>query len=255
MPVTGVLVAGYADSGRAATPMKRAIKHLLNKFGYEVHNLSWFPTARRGKMMERLGINLVLDVGANNGGYASELRRNGYRGRIWSYEPLSEAFADLSKSAARDDLWKTVNCACGAKAGSAEINVAKNSWSSSLLPMLDAHSASAPDSTYVSGETISVCTLDESVIASLSPEDRVWLKIDTQGYEAEVLKGALGLMPRVSGLECELSLVPLYEGQPLVDQMISMIYQLGFRMVGVAPAFFQPDTGDTLQIDGTFLRN
>ena len=116
--------------------MKRAIRFVLNTFGYEARKLSWFPTARRRKLMERLGINLVLDVGANNGGYASELRRSGYRGRIWSYEPLSEAFAELSKSAARDDLWKTVNCACGAKAGSARINVAKNSVSSSLLPML-----------------------------------------------------------------------------------------------------------------------
>jgi FkbM family methyltransferase len=234
--------------------MKRAIKSLLNAFGYEAHKLSWFPTARRRKMMERLGINLVLDVGANNGGYASELRKSGYRGRIWSYEPLSAAFADLSKSAARDDLWKTVNCACGAKAGSAKINVAKNSCSSSLLPMLEAHSASAPESTYISGETISVCTLDDSVMASLSPEDRVWLKIDTQGYEAEVLKGASRLMPRVRALECELSLVPLYDGQPLIDEMITMIYQMGFRMVGVAPVFFQPETGDTLQVDGMFLR-
>jgi hypothetical protein len=91
-------------------------------------------------------------------------------------------------------------------------------------------------------------------MASLSPEDRVWLKIDTQGYEAEVLKGASRLMPRVRALECELSLVPLYDGQPLIDEMITMIYQMGFRMVGVAPVFFQPETGDTLQVDGMFLR-
>jgi FkbM family methyltransferase len=234
--------------------MKRAIRYLLNAFGYEARKLSWFPATRRSKLMERLGINLVLDVGANDGGYASELRGSGYRGRIWSYEPLSKAFADLSKSAARDDLWKTVNCACGAKAGSATINVAKNSASSSLLPMLETHSASAPDSEYVSGETISICTLDDSVMASLRPEDRVWLKIDTQGYEAEVLKGASRLMPRVRALECELSLVPLYDGQPLIDEMIATIYRMGFRMVGVAPAFFQAETGDTLQVDGTFLR-
>ena len=121
--------------------------------------------------------------------------------------------------------------------------------------MLEAHSASAPDSAYISGETISVCTLDDCVTASLIPQDSVWLKIDTQGYEAEVLKGASRLMPRVRGLECELSFVPLYDGQPLIDEMIAMIYQLGFRMVGVAPAFFQPETGDTLQVDGTFLKH
>ncbi len=234
--------------------MKRAIRSLVNTFGYEVHKSSWFLSAHRPRVMQRLGINLVLDIGANTGAYAFELRRTGYRGRIWSYEPLSEAFADLAKSAAGDDLWKTVNCACGAKPGRSMINVAKNSWSSSLLPMLEKHSASAPDSVYISGEEISVCTLDDCVMTSLSPDDHVWLKIDTQGYEAEVLEGASRLMPRVQGLECELSLVPLYEGQPLIDEMITMIYRMGFRMVGMAPAFFQPETGDPLQVDGVFLR-
>jgi FkbM family methyltransferase len=205
-------------------------------------------------LLQRLGINLVLDVGANEGGYGLELRRGGYRGRIWSYEPLSKAFADLSRCADGDDQWKTVNCACGAKAGSAKINVARNSWSSSLLPMLETHSASDPDSAYISDETISLCTLDDIVVASLGLQDRVWLKIDTQGFEAEVLKGASRLMPRVCALECELSLVPLYDGQALIDEMVAMIYQMGFRMVGMAPAFFQAKTEDTLQVDGIFLR-
>jgi FkbM family methyltransferase len=205
-------------------------------------------------MMQQLGINLVLDVGANDGAYALELRRGGYRGRIWSYEPLHEAFADLERAAADDDLWKTVNCACGAKAGSAKINVAKNSYSSSLLPMLQTCSANAPDAEYTSEEIISVCSLDDGVMPSLSLKDKVWLKIDTQGYEAEVLRGATRLMPHIQALECELSLVPLYDGQMLIDEMISMVYRLGFRMVGVAPVFSEAETGYTLQIDGTFLR-
>jgi FkbM family methyltransferase len=204
--------------------------------------------------MERMGINLVLDVGANDGGYALDLRKSGYRGRIWSYEPLHEAFSDLASSAAGDELWKTVNCACGAESGSAKINVSKNSYSSSLFPIVETCVQNAPDAVYESQETISVCTLDESAMPSLNTEDNVWLKIDTQGYEAEVLKGATRLMPHVKALECELSLVALYEGQPLIDEMIAMIYRMGFRMVGVAPVFFESETGYPLQIDGTFLR-
>jgi hypothetical protein len=129
--------------------MKRVIHSLLNTLGYDAHRLSWFAPARRLKMMQEFGINLVLDVGANDGGYALELRHGGYRGRIWSYEPLHEAFADLDRAAAGDHLWKTANCACGAKAGSAKINVAKNSASSSLLPMLQTCSANAPDAAYI----------------------------------------------------------------------------------------------------------
>jgi FkbM family methyltransferase len=205
-------------------------------------------------MMSRLGINFVLDVGANAGGWAAELRDGGYQGAIWSYEPLLDAFAELKKASASDELWKVINCACGAEAGEAEINVAKNGCSSSLLPMLEAHSVNAPYADYVSHERISVCTLDDSVMPSLKSSDNLWLKIDTQGFEAEVLRGATRLMPHVSALECELSLVPLYEGQALLDELLTSIYRMGFRMVGIAPVFFAKETGYQLQIDGTFLR-
>jgi FkbM family methyltransferase len=205
-------------------------------------------------MMKRLGINFVLDVGANFGGYAVGLREGGYKGAIWSYEPLHDAFADLAKASANDDLWKAVNCACGAIEGNAVMNVAKNGYSSSMRRMLELHSMNAPDANYISQESISVCTLDESVMPSLKPSDSLWLKIDTQGFEAEVLKGATRLMHHVSALECELSTFPLYEGQALLDELISSIYKMGFRMVGITPVFFEKETGYQLQIDGTFLR-
>jgi FkbM family methyltransferase len=125
--------------------------------------------------MDRLGINFVLDVGANVGDYAAVLRRSGFQGKIWSYEPQQEVFAHLEKAAARDDKWKAIHSGCGATAGTAAINVSKNSVSSSLLPMLSAHLASGPESEYISHETISICTLDESVTPSLSADDQVWL--------------------------------------------------------------------------------
>lgn len=234
--------------------MKRFIQHLAYELGYEVHKRSWFGPRDRFKMMKNLGINFVLDVGANDGTYASELRQDGYTGNIWSFEPLKEVFATLNKAAAADKTWRVINCGCGASAASATINVAGNTYSSSILPMLDAHSASAPEAEYVSEESIQICSLDDSVMPSIAPDDAVWLKIDTQGYESEVLKGAVRLMPHVKALECELSLVPLYDGQLLIDDMLKMIYALGFRMVGVSPVFFEPKTGYALQIDGTFLR-
>jgi FkbM family methyltransferase len=234
--------------------IKRAIQSVAKNMGYEVRRLSWDGMDHRLAMMRRLGVNWVLDVGANDGQYASELRRNGYEGRIWSYEPLQDAFSRLDKVAAPDPLWKAINCGCGAKAGSATINIAGNSYSSSLLPMLDKHLMNAPSSAYVSEETVSICSLDESVVPHVGREDRVWLKIDTQGYEAEVIKGAQRLIPSICGMECELSLVPLYKGQILIDEMLAMIYAAGFKMVGVAPLFFEAETNYTLQVDGIFLR-
>ena len=234
--------------------IRQAIQSLANALGYEVHKQSWFSPRDRMRMMERLGINFVIDVGANSGGYAAELRKDGYKGAIWSYEPLHKEFEDLARASASDDLWKAINCACGAKEGNAEINRSKNGFSSSLLPMLEALSVNAPAANYISQEKISVCTLDESLLPALKPVDKVWMKIDTQGFEAEVFKGATRLMPHVSALECELTLSPLYEGQALIDELITSIYAKGFRMVGIAPVFFAMETGYQLQIDGTFLR-
>jgi FkbM family methyltransferase len=236
--------------------MKRALQFLANALGYEVHELSLSAPRRRLRMMQRLGINFVLDVGANVGDYSAGLRRTGYEGRIWSYEPLQAAFGLLEEAAASDDLWKAINCGCGATTASATINVAKNSESSSLLPMLASHLASGPESQYISNETISLCSLDDSVIPSLNSGDNLWLKIDAQGYEAEVLKGATRLMPHVSALEIELSLVPLYQGQLLIGEMITNLYQLDFRLVAVAPkpVFCEPKTGYSLQIDGVFVK-
>jgi FkbM family methyltransferase len=236
--------------------MKRTMQKFFSVLGYEVRGLSLSSPRRRLQMMQRLGIDFVLDVGANLGEYSAGLRRSGYKGRIWSYEPLHEAFGLLEKAASSDELWRAINCGCGATAGSATINVSKNSESSSLLPMLAAHVASAPESQYISQDIISICSLDDSVIPSLGPNDKLWLKIDAQGYEAEVLKGATRLMPRVSALEIELSLVPLYQGQLLIGEMIAMLYQLGFRLVCVAPkpVFCESETGYSLQIDGTFVK-
>ena len=55
--------------------MKSTIQRLVNALGYEVHEMSLSAPSRRLEMMQRLGINVVLDVGANVGDYARGLRR------------------------------------------------------------------------------------------------------------------------------------------------------------------------------------
>ncbi len=236
--------------------MKRTIQAIANVLGYEVHSLasSLSMANRRARIMERLGINLVLDIGANAGQYASDLRRTGYKGRICSYEPQDKAFSLLTKAAANDDEWQVFNSACGAKTGNSVIHVSKNSFSSSLLPISDAHLRSAESSRYVSQEEVSVCSLDEEMRLWVTDGDNVWLKIDTQGYEAEVLKGAAEVVRLVSAVECELSLVSLYEGQPLIGDMITLLYRSGFHLVNLVPGFSERDTGYALQMDGIFLR-
>jgi FkbM family methyltransferase len=211
------------------------------------------PAARRQRLFTERGVDLVVDVGAARGGYATELREFGYTGRIVSFEPLAAAYADLARASAGDPRWDARNTALGDSTGRHEIHVASNSDSSSLLPMADQHRASSPDIQMVGTETIDVTTLDAVADEVLVDARAPFLKIDTQGFERAVLAGAERTVPRLVGLQLELSFVTLYEGGVLADEAISWCYDHGFVLVGLDQGFTDPG-GAVLQADGVFLR-
>ncbi len=211
------------------------------------------PAARRQRLLDRHGVDVVLDVGAARGGHARELRDFGYRGRIVSFEPLSAAYSDLARAAADDPDWTTVNVAMGATAGPQQINIATNSDSSSLLPLGALHVAAAPHVGYTDTEQIDVVRLDDVAGEHLAGARRPFLKLDVQGFEREVLTGGADTIPRLTGLQLELSFVSLYDGGILADEAISFLYDAGFRLVSFAQGFTGPG-GDVLQVDGVFFR-
>ena len=211
------------------------------------------PNVRLQSMLTTHGVDVVLDVGAARGDYARELREFGYRGRIVSFEPLHDVFVELEENSADDPDWTARHMALGAEQGEGQINVASNSDSSSLLGMAEAHSESAPQVTYVRQETIRIEPLDLVATDLLPPDARPFLKIDTQGFEHEVLSGAKETLDRCVGLQLEVSFVPLYEGGMLADEAISYAYDRGFRLVGIERGFTSP-SGQVLQADAVFFR-
>ena len=211
------------------------------------------PAWRRQAMLSAHGVDLVLDVGAAGGGYGCELRAFGYHGTIVSFEPMRDAYDRLSAARAGDERWLAHRCALGAGPGSAEINVASNSDSSSLLPMAERHRAAAPSVGYVGTETIDVARLDDVAAAHLATHQRPFLKLDTQGFEKQVLDGGPETLAQCVGLQVELSFVPLYDGGLLVDEAISLAYAAGFHLVGLE-AGFSDESGQVLQSDGVFFR-
>lgn len=101
-------------------------------------------------------------------------------------------------------------CAIGAYDGEVEINIAGNSVSSSILPMMESHASAAAGSVYIATEKVPIFRLDTIATPYLGKAHKPFLKIDTQGYEWQVLDGASTILPQMSGVLCELSLVPLY---------------------------------------------
>lgn len=233
------------------------IRSILWKFGLDVSPFTARdnPLARRIRLLHSFDINLVMDVGASTGGFAWILRNDlGYKGRIVSFEPLSTAYQLLSKHAYNDPLWDVIHCALGDHNRIGTINVSKNSDSSSILPMLPAHIKNAPHSIYITRETIEIKSIDSMIGTILSPGDRVYLKIDTQGYEDKVIDGAKSTLRHIDTIQVEMSLTPLYEGSILFPEMCILLKSLGYTLVSIESGFCDPDTGQLLQVDGIFHR-
>lgn len=221
------------------------------KRGFEIRR---HPAGRRQKMFLARGVDLVLDVGAADGGYGRALRQFGYAGRIVSFEPLANAYAELTRNIAADPLWTARNHALGDQAGEAQIHVASNSTSSSLLPMKESHMEAEPSVGIIGQETIRVERLDDAASQIIGADDTVFLKLDTQGFERQVLAGGPDTIKRIVGMQLELSFVPLYEGGILANEAISMAYDDGFHLE-VIESGWASHTGQMLQADGIFFRD
>ncbi len=233
----------------------RTLAHaVLRRFGVDVVRYGVNLTARRRTQeLAARGLGFVVDVGASAGYFGDAVRRQGYRGRIASFEPLAEAFARLEQRAQDDPLWEAHRLALSDRDGEADLQVAGNSWSSSLLEMADRHVASAPASAVVRTERVPLARLD-AVWDELRRDDRAYLKLDVQGAELDVLRGAEQALRDVEVVEAELSVVELYAGQPLLHDVVAFLEPRGFALVQLEPEFTDPETGAILQLNGIFVR-
>lgn len=235
-------------------PLRLLARRAARRIGYDLAEYPGVPFRRRMKLWEHFGVDLVLDVGADTGEYVQAIRRHGYAGRVVSFEPLSSAFTELCENATGDPRWETVNVALGDCESRATIHVAGNSHSSSLRPMLGTHLEAAPRSAYVGAEEVHVRRLDAVFDEYGRDARRVYLKVDTQGWEREVLAGGERALKQIVGLQLEMSLVPLYEGQVLFADLLEFATRRGFTLMSLEPGFADERTGQLLQVDGVFFR-
>jgi len=135
-----------------------------------------------------------------------------------------------------------------------EINVAGNSASSSILDMMDSHKLAAPHSQYIDTEKVPLRRLDSLTEDYRDKYSNIFIKIDTQGYEHFVLEGAVKTLESVMGIQLELSLVPLYEGQLLYDDLVEKMELLGFNIWDISIGLIDPKSGRLLQVDIVFFR-
>ena len=235
---------------RARARVGAAVKRAGDRAGLEIRRRRP-PAERRARLVAELGIELVVDAGAHRGLYGQELRENGYDGRIVSFEPATAPFRELARRAGADPPWEARQLALSDQLGELRLSSAGNF--ASALPPAGQLTSLFPEAVGDGAETVRAGRLDEQEL-DVPPGHRTLLKLDVQGYELRVLRGASGLLPQVGVVESELSVVPLYEGAPLIADMLGALAAAGFRLAALEPILRDWRTGEHLQFDGTFVR-
>lgn len=204
--------------------------------------------------LKRFGVQpkIILDVGANVGQFAVAAGKVFSSSTVYAFEPIPECFARLTRAVSGMPSVHVRNIALGAASGRIDFYVNRFSPSSSALRIGTAHQKAFPHAVEEKKINVGISTLDE-VCAEIT-EGPILLKVDVQGYEEMVLRGAKRLLQRVDYLVVELSFQPLYEEEPTFERMIALLREQGLELTCAVDLMRDPNTGVFLQVDGLFTR-
>lgn len=202
-------------------------------------------------LLQRLDINVFIDVGANRGFYSKHLRMAGYSGHIFSFEPIPEDCEQIALLCDGDPKWRAHCMALGAENGTKDFNVnimGSESVLSSFLPLTERFQGTRII-------PVSMRRLD-GILSPLISEirsPRVFLKMDTQGFDWEVMKGAKGCIDIIHGIQSEISVEPIYKGMPHYTESLASYEKLGFKLMDLF-VVNRTDSGSILEYDCLMAR-
>jgi FkbM family methyltransferase len=235
---------------------KKIIKNIFKKFGLEIKkynpqdDFNFLIT----RCIKKFQIDCFWDVGANIGQTGESIRKHGYTGNILSFEPQEEAYKKLLKNSFNDQKWKIYEkCGLGQN-GFKKINISKNSVSSSFLEMENLHIDKSPESKFIKKEEVKIISLSEVFNKEKNSFKKNFLKIDTQGYEKEVLDSGENILDNFIGISCEISVQPLYKNEAKFLDIINYLNTKGFEIYSVHNSYYEIDYGQTFSVDIVFIK-
>lgn len=238
-----------------ALMLKKSIKNLLRSFGVDVY---WYvprPRHALSTLLELYKVDTVFDIGANAGVSRQYFRNIGFKGKIVSFEPIKRLYHEMERKAAKDKWWSGENVAIGDTDGELVINVSDtNGVASSFLELADNITNNAPELQFIGQERVKVKTIDSLINHYYPDGDRLFLKIDVQGFEKNVLAGAQHSLERIVGMKIEMSIVRNYQNEPLMCEMLPLLYDLGFSLASIENGWSNRATQELYQIDGILFR-
>jgi FkbM family methyltransferase len=214
----------------------------------------WAPPDYPIRFVAKRNPDVVLDIGANQGQFAVALRAAGYAGRLVSFEPQPDAFAALQARTAGDPAWECHQLALGDAEGTLPMHISGFSESSSLLPIGKTHVDLMPTTAEVGTLSVPVKRLDQVADGLGLAGRRFFLKLDVQGYETPVLRGAGEWLRRADGAVVELDFAPLFDGQSVYYEVMAALEAAGLRFVALVNYNLHPTTAEFLWADGLFAR-
>jgi FkbM family methyltransferase len=234
-----------------------ATPYSIRFFGIAFAPKTRFLFSQRNILMENLGVDYVLDIGANIGQFALELRRSGFEGKILSVEPLSDPFRILQNNFGSDDFWTGRSLLIGEQCKSARIEKWGDSSTASVLQVAD---ETLKNHQYLNsrGFEISEMKTLECFINSeqeLSTSSNIFLKLDVQGYEEHILATLPAVAHRISIIQLETSLSKIYEGGSHLSSTAALLDMLNYTVVSVMTERFQKKTLRALDTDLIAVRN
>lgn len=231
---------------------------LANIFGYDLiknkrshHNLD----NHLQKILQNKKITTVIDVGANEGQFALELRALGFKGKILSFEPIQREFKKLEELSMHDPLWEVYNCAMGSQKGFLDLNVTDSTdFSSFLKPNKFSKDYYQDKVASIVTQKAEIRLLQDIITEKGLLKESILLKTDTQGFDIEVLKGAGEYVSSlIKVIVVELSFKQIYEGMPSAIEMMAFMKDHGYGPSGFFPISRDKKTLELIEMDGVFL--
>lgn len=236
-------------------PLSQSLKDTAALLGFHVVRNYQNP-AHTLMGLKRFDIRTVLDVGANSGQFARYIRKHLPNATLHCFEPIPEVFGVLDAWARGQQGIIATQLALGAESGSAEMNVhSAHSSSSSLLATSPLSAELYPFTVSQTRISVRVDRLDDYVRRLERPlTNDILLKLDVQGFEAAVLRGAPVTLAEVRACIVEVSTVPLYDLQSTFKEIHDLMSATGLSYAGNFSQVYAAD-GRVLFLDAVFVRN
>ena len=234
---------------------KKTLQRLFHRVGYDVTQRRR-PSQRHVLPTGDLSFDIIIDVGANEGQFAREISEVYSTAQIFCFEPLEAPFQKLTEWAAtQSGRIRCFQMALGEHEGEIDMHVNEGfTPSSSVLTVTDRSVELYPQTFVDKSVTVTMSTLD-AVLGDipLDASKNILLKLDVQGFEDRVLKGASNTLSMCNAAILEVLMDHLYEGQAQFVDIMNLLHRHGLHFAGTVEQFYGPD-GRVVFADALFLK-